>query len=112
MRIRDDILPLPRHRSRSFKRVNRITRKRGNVVHYRRGKKSMPHCAICRIELNGIGTKGGRTRKTNSRLFGGVLCAKCTASIITLGSRVEQGDITLNDVGMKERAYVLQLVAH
>jgi len=104
----------PRHRSNSFKRVNRITKTKRNVVHYRRGKKAMPHCALCRKELNGISLtgKGGKSRRTNSRLFGGVLCANCTATVVTLGSRVEQGDIKLNDIGMRQRAYVLQLVAH
>ena len=105
-------MPEPRHRSNSFKKVNRVTRKSGTVVHYRRGKKSMPHCAICKAELNGIGTKGGKSRKTNSRLFGGVLCANCTAKVVMLESRIEHGDIKLNDVGVKEKSYVLQLMAH
>lgn len=105
-------MPQPRHRSRSFKRVHRITKSKRNVVHYRRGKKSMPHCALCRSELNGISLFGGKTRKTNSRLFGGVLCANCTAQIITFGSRVERGDLKLSDIGIRQRAYVLQLVAH
>lgn len=102
----------PRHRSNSFKKVNRITSAKRNVVHYRRGKKSMPHCALCRQELNGISRKGGRSRRTNNRLFGGVLCANCTATIVTLGSRVENGNIKLNDIGIRQRAYVLQLMAH
>ncbi len=106
-------MPQPRYRSNSFKRVNRVT-KTGNVEHYRRGKKSMPHCALCRAELNGISLsrKGGRSRRTNSRLFGGVLCANCTAEIVTLGSRVERGDLKLNDIGIRQREYVLQLVSH
>ena len=105
-------MPEPRYRSHSFKKAKRVTSTGRVVVHYRRGKNSMPHCAICGAELNGIGSKGGRSRRTNSRLFGGVLCAKCTADVITLGSRVERGDMKLNDIGIKQRAYVLQLVAH
>ncbi len=100
------------YRSRSVKKVNRITAKKRNVVHYRAAKTSQPHCAICSAELNGISTKGGKSRRSNSRLFGGVLCARCTADVITLGSRVEQGDMKLNDIGMRQRKYVLQLVAH
>jgi ribosomal protein L34E len=100
------------HRSRSVKKVNRITSKGRNVVHYRGAKSAQPHCAICDAELNGISIKGGRSRRSNSRLFGGVLCAGCTSNIITLGSRVEQGDMKLNDISIKQRRYVLQLVAH
>ena len=102
------------HRSRSFKKVNRVTSTGRNVLHYRRAKPSMPHCAICRIELNGIGLgqKGGKSRRTNSRLFGGVLCAKCTAEVVKLGSRIEQGDMKLDDIGIRQKSFVLQLVAH
>ena len=77
------------HRSRSFKKANRITSTGRNVIHYRRAKPSQPHCAICRAELNGISMKGGKSRRTNSRLFGGVLCPNCTSDVIKLGSRIE-----------------------
>ncbi len=99
------------HRSTSIKEVQRVTNKR-TVTHYRRAKASSPHCAICGNELNGISQKGGKTRRTNSRLFGGVLCAKCTAEVIKIESRVENGDMKLSDIGIKHRNYVLQLVAH
>jgi large subunit ribosomal protein L34e len=107
-------MPKPMYRSNSFKKSHRITKSGRNVIHYKRAKNSMPHCAICRAELNGISLSrtGGKSRRTNSRLFGGVLCANCTADIVKLGSRVERGDMTLSDIGMKQRAYVLQLVAH
>jgi ribosomal protein L34E len=102
------------HRSGSFKRVNKITRTGRNVIHYRRQPPSGPRCAICKAELNGItmGRSGGRTRRTNSRMFGGVLCANCTADVVKLGSRVEQGDMKLGDIGIRQRAYVLQLMSH
>lgn len=105
-------MPKPMHRSRSFRRAQRVTSSGRKVIHYRRAKPAMPHCAICSAELNGISMNGGRSRRTNSRVFGGVLCAKCTAEVIKLGSRVEQGEMKLNDVGIKRRAYVLQLLAH
>ncbi|MGC8669675.1 MAG: 50S ribosomal protein L34e [Candidatus Micrarchaeia archaeon] len=105
-------MPKPMQRSRSLKRANRVTKTHKNVIHYRRAKNNAPHCAICGVELNGISLKGGKTRRTNSRLFGGVLCAKCTAEVVKLGSRVEEGNMKLDDVGIKYRAYVLQLVAH
>ena len=107
-------MPKPMHRSGSFKKVKRHTPEGGTVTHYRRAKNSMPHCAICGLELNGISLSrdGGRSRRTNSRLFGGVLCANCTADIVKLGSRVEQGNLRLDDIGMKQKKYVLQLVAH
>lgn len=100
------------HRSRSFKRFHVVTKSKRNVIHYRRAAPSQPHCAICKAELNGISTFGGKSRRTNSRLFGGVLCANCTADVVKLGSRVEQGAMKLDDIGIKQRQYVLQLMAH
>ncbi len=105
-------MPKPMHRSRSFKRSDKLTLKGRHVVHFRRAKNSLPHCAICRIELNGISQKGGKSRRTNSRLFGGVLCANCTADVVKLGSRVEHGEMKLDDISIRLRTYVLQLVAH
>lgn len=105
-------MPKPMHRSRSFKRSDKLTLKGKHVVHYKRAKNALPHCAICRMELNGINLKGGKSRRTNSRLFGGVLCANCTADIVKLGSRVEHGEMKLDDISIRQRAYVLQLMAH
>ncbi len=108
-------MPKPMHRSKSFKRSDKITLTGRHVIHFRRAKNSFPHCAICRTELNGIslkGLKGGKSRRTNSRLFGGVLCANCAANVIKLGSRVEQGEMKLDDISIRARSYVLQLVAH
>ncbi len=83
-------------------------------MHYRRKAANNPHCAICEAELNGIAraTSGGRSRRRNSRLLGGVLCARCTADVVTLGSRIEHGEMKLDAIGVKKRAYVLQLLAH
>ncbi len=102
------------HRSHSFRKSVKHTRSGRAVVHYTRRNGNAPHCAICSGELNGISISkaGGKSRRTNSRTFGGVLCAKCTAEIIKMGSRVESGELKLDDIGIKERAYVLQLFAH
>ena len=72
----------------------------------------MPHCAICKNELSGISMKGGKSRKTTRRLVGGTWCAKCTADVIKMGSRIEQGDMKLDDISIRQRTFVLQLVAH
>ncbi|MDE1860287.1 MAG: 50S ribosomal protein L34e [Candidatus Micrarchaeota archaeon] len=103
------------HRSRSLRKLDRVTPKDRHVIHYKRRPGSLPICAICKSELNGISNasnKKGRTTATNSRLFGGVLCARCAANIITLASRIEYGEMKLNDISIVERAYVLQMISH
>jgi large subunit ribosomal protein L34e len=103
------------HRSRSYRRLDRVTRSGKHVIHYERKKQSMPHCAICKAELHGISESSnpkGRTRKTTSRIFGGVLCARCTSEVVKLASRIENGEMKLNDIGVKQKSYVLQMIAH
>ncbi len=75
----------------------------------------MPHCAICGMELNGISIKRdskGKSLRTNSRLFGGTLCSSCSSSVIKLASRIENGEMKLNDIGIRQRSYVLQMISH
>ena len=101
------------HRSRSYRRLDRVTPKNRHTVHYERKRNSLPHCAICSAELNGIPLgHRGRSTATNSRKFGGVLCASCSASVIKLASRIEHGEMKLNDISVRERAYVLQMISH
>ncbi len=105
-------MPAPRHRSTSFREVQRVTSTHRKVIHYRRAKSALPHCAVCRAELNGISIKGGKSRRTTNRLFGGTLCPNCTAKIIELGNRVEQGEIRLDEIGIRQRTFVLQRLSH
>ncbi len=101
-------------RSRSLRRIHRVTKSGRKVIHYERRKNNFPHCAICKIELNGISLKktGGKTRRSNSRLFGGVLCSGCASEVIKVASRIEQGDMKLNDISIRQKAYVLQMISH
>ncbi len=108
-------LPKPMHRSRSYRRLARVSPSGRRLMHYERKKASMPHCAICRAELNGINigkSANGKSRKSNSRIFGGVLCAGCTAEVVKLASRIENGEMRVNDIGMKQKGFVLQMIAH
>lgn len=107
-------MPKPMHRSTSFRKVAKITPTGRHVIRYSRRKNSMPHCAVCNAELNGLSiTKNvSKSMKTNSRKFGGVLCSKCTSEVIKLSSRIENGEMKLNDIGIKHRQYVLQMQSH
>jgi ribosomal protein L34E len=102
------------HRSRSLRRLSRVTPKGRNTVHYKRRANRLHSCAICGSELNGItlSRSGGKSRRTNSRLFGGVLCSKCTSSVIKTASRIEQGEMKVGDISIKQRAFVLQMISH
>ncbi len=102
-------------RSRSMRRLDRVTPKGRHVLHYRRRANSLPHCGICGAELSGISIKRGAksgSRRSNERLFGGALCARCTSEVIKYASRIEQGEMKMSEVGIKQRAYILQMVSH
>ncbi len=102
------------HRSHSFRRLDRVTPGKRHTVHYMRKKGEMPHCPVCRAELNGIPSTKSRPKslKSNSRIFGGVLCSRCTSNVIKLASRIEHGEMKLNDIGIIQRNYVLQMISH
>lgn len=101
------------HRSRSFRRLDRVTPQGRHVLHFKRKANSLPHCAICKNELNGISQRPrGKSTSTNSRKFGGVLCSSCTGKVIKLASRIEQGEMKLNDISIVDRAFVLQMISH
>lgn len=98
-----------------MRRMDRVTPKGRHVIHYKRKANSMPHCSICRAELSGISIDGkskGKSLRTNARIFGGVLCARCTSEVVKYASRVEHGELKMSDVGIKHRAYILQMVSH
>ncbi len=108
-------MPKPMHRSRSFRRLDRVAPSGRHVLHFERKKAMLPHCAICSTELNGINAGDnakGRSRKSNSRIFGGVLCASCTAEVVKLASRIENGEMRVGDIGTRQRVFVLQMIAH
>ena len=108
-------MPKPMQRSRSMRRLDRVTPTGRHVVHYTRRKNSMPHCSICEKELSGISIKKnakGKSLKTNSRIFGGVLCGTCASEVVKYASRIEHGEMKMSDVSVKQRAYILQMVSH
>ena len=108
-------MPRPMYRSRSYRRLQRVTPSKRQTIHYKRRKNSFPHCAICGRELNGISINGnakGRTLKTTARKFGGVLCSSCNAEVIKLASRIENGEMKLNSIAIGHKQYVLQMIAH
>ncbi len=98
-----------------MRRLDRVTPKGKHVIHYKRKANSLPHCSICGAELSGISTRRnakGKSLRTNARIFGGVLCANCTSEVIKYASRVEHGEMKMSDVGIKHKAYILQMVSH
>ena len=107
-------MPKPMHRSRSFRRLDRVTPNGKHVIHYERKAAKLPHCAICGVELNGLTNdrNASKSRRTNARIFGGVLCANCTGEVIKLASRIENGEMRVNDIGVRQKAFVLQMIAH
>lgn len=108
-------MPRPAYRSRSYRRLDRVSPKKRHLLHFKRRLGSLPHCGICGKELNGISIKKstkGRSLRTNSRIFGGVLCASCTADVVKLASRIENGEMKLGDIGVRQKGYVLQMIAH
>jgi large subunit ribosomal protein L34e len=78
-----------RHKSRTFKRIFKVTPGGKNILHYVLRKPSRAKCSKCGAILPGI-TNGRPTKmqnipksqKTVSRPYGGNLCSKCMRQTI------------------------------
>lgn len=76
-------------RSRSFRRIKVKTPGGRVVIHYRRKKPKIAHCANCGAILKGVPRERPfkmqnmpKTKKRPERPFGGTLCSKCTRSLM------------------------------
>lgn len=82
-------MPRPAHRT-NFVIKKRVRTPGGRTVtHYTRRNHSVPKCARCGRPLAGVVSglpkkvkRYSRTRKRPNRMFGGVLCPSCLATVL------------------------------
>lgn len=78
-------MPRLNKKSRTFRRVYLRTPSGKNVLHYKRRKPKIAHCANCGKVLHGIPRElpykmrnFPKSQKRPERIFAGKLCANCT----------------------------------
>lgn len=78
-------MPRPSRRSRTLKRVKRVTPGHKTVTHYTKRKPKPAHCASCGCVLKGVARERPykmqnmpKTKKRPERPYGGVLCSACS----------------------------------
>jgi large subunit ribosomal protein L34e len=88
------IMPAPRFKSRTYRRVHKRLPGGKTALHYSKRKPSVPKCAICKNPLKGMPRerpykmqKLGISNKHVSRKFGGNLCSSCSKNIIIQEAR-------------------------
>ncbi len=77
-------MPAMRYRSRTLRRVKKVTPGGKNVVHYKKRKPSPAKCGNCGKPLGGVPSERpykmrtlAKTKKRPERAYGGVLCPSC-----------------------------------
>ena len=82
-------MPAGRFKSRTFRRVKKVTPGHNVVTHYRPRKPSKAKCSNCGAILPGVANERPhkmqnmpKTKKRPERPFGGVLCTKCSRAAI------------------------------
>jgi ribosomal protein L34E len=80
-------------------------------VKFFKGKPSKKHCALCSRELAGTTNakdeqKLSKSERRPSGMFGGVLCAKCRASVQEEAAKIYAGVKDINGVEVRLRRYV------
>ncbi len=81
-----------------------------------RKKTSKQTCALCEGILHGVPhgknktgvRKLAKSKRRPEVIFGGVLCTKCRKSVIVEAVKVNLGVKKLEEVGLKQKPYVLQ----
>ena len=78
------IMPAPRLRSRSLRKIFTKVSGGRTIVHYKKRKPKAARCGNCGAALNGIPRefpfrmrKMATTKKRPERPYGGVLCSRC-----------------------------------
>ncbi|NYZ76581.1 hypothetical protein H0N98_05010 [Candidatus Micrarchaeota archaeon] len=97
---------LPRFRSKSIRKVQK---KISGTFRYVRRKGRTACCALCGIKLN-LRRDGAKSKRIPSRPFGGVLCARCSFDVMKLVGKVRGAYIKLEDIDMKRRKFVGQMM--
>ena len=103
----------PRHRSRSFKRVQRKTPGGRTVTHYKHKMHGKHLCAICKNLVHGrprgrpVEIKRlNKSARSPERPFGGMFCSNCSRHIIILRARLKNKIIKAEEIPISLREYV------
>ena len=90
------------------------------AVHKKTGKASKKTCASCGSVLHGVPhgkrvaqvSRMGKSQKSPTGLFGGILCAPCKKRTVENGIKVRLGIKPLEDISLKEKNFVEQAMAY
>ncbi len=106
-------MPEPRLRSRSAKKRVRRSQSGVTIALPKPKKPSPAHCALCGRNLAGVPRTGvyetakySKTEKRPQRVFGGVLCANCTETIIREKTRLELGAAEKKEIDLRHWKYI------
>ncbi len=79
-------------------------------------KPSHAKCALCGAKLNAVPKLGSaglsklsKTEKRPERVFGGVLCTKCTRLVLKEHTRLKSGALSEADLDLRRGAFVKSL---
>ncbi len=102
-----------RYRSRTLRRVQRVTPGGRTVVHYNYKSQGKHTCAICGDVLLGKPrgkpfeiAKLSKSERKPERPFGGMLCSPCSRRIMKLRAQLKGGLIKQEEVPISLRGYV------
>lgn len=83
------------------------------AVKHKASKPARAHCGLCGAKLNavpraGVGemAKYAKTEKRPERKWGGVLCHKCTASVIRNSARIAAGRLARRDIDIRQLKFM------
>jgi len=102
-------MTFPKNRSNSV-RMLKVRTSKGMKLHFSRRPSGNAHyCALCGARMAGTSSAPSiaSSTRTPERKYGGHLCHACAKGVIKTSTRLSQGTITLEEVDIQMRKYVL-----
>jgi large subunit ribosomal protein L34e len=103
-------MPLPKNRSNSVRKIKYKTQQGDSRVRYRRRVKGKKHtCAISGKLLSGVNSlrSKAKSKKRPERPFGGRLSPSVSRKVVKLRSRLNEGEISIDEVPVELLPYVV-----
>jgi ribosomal protein L34E len=98
--------------ARTKRIIKRVKRTPGNRLSTRYLKKGTEknRCNACGIVMSSVTSKGPKSGKTQTRIYGGNLCHSCLETVLKYSARVKSKAMKIEEVPIKYKVLIVKAV--
>ncbi|MCX6773675.1 MAG: hypothetical protein NTY68_01600 [Candidatus Micrarchaeota archaeon] len=103
---------MSRARVRTKRIITKAKRTPGNRIseRYLKKGKERNRCNACGIVMSSVTSKGPKSGKTQTRIYGGNLCHSCLETVLKYSARVKSKAIKIEEVPIKYKMLIIKAV--